>query len=126
MSRIDRINELIKREISKMLLVGEIKDPRVKFITIQSVDTSKDLQHARVRFTTLSDDPKEVQSASEGLNSCRGYIRKLVAERVELRYIPEIQFIFDKSVSYLANVDERLAEIKKLETKNGDVHEGNE
>ena len=49
MSRIDKVNELIKREIGIILLKGEIKDPRVNFVTILNVDVSKDLHHARVR-----------------------------------------------------------------------------
>ena len=114
MPRIEKINELIKREISNMILL-EVRDPRIKFVTIQSVDTSKDLQYARVRFTILSDQPADIQSAIEGLDSCRGYIRKLIAQRVEIRYVPEVQFIYDKGVQHAANIDQALEEIKKLE-----------
>ena len=114
MARIEKINELIKREIGNMILF-DIKDPRIKFVTIQSVDTSKDLQHARVRFSILSDQLADIQSAIEGLNSSRGYIRKLIAGRVDMRYIPEIQFIHDKGVLHAAQVDAALKEIKKLE-----------
>ena len=119
MGRIDKVNQLIKREISNMLLLGEIKDPRIKFVTILSVDVSKDLQHARVRFTILSDKPEDIQSTTEGLNSSRGFIRKLIAERVELRYTPEVQFIFDKGIQYLANAAERFAAIKDLNQTGG-------
>lgn len=122
MGRIEKVNEFIKREISNMLLLGEIKDPRVKLVTIQSVDTSKDLQHARVKFSVLSDKPQDIQQAGEGLNSSRGFIRRLIAERVDLRYTPEIQFIFDKGVQYMAAVDERLEEIKKLNNPTGEAH----
>ena len=115
MSRIEKVNELIKREISNMILLGEVRDPRIKFVTIQSVDTSKDLQHARVRFSTLSDSPREIKSATEGLNSCRGYVRKLIAQRVDIRYTPEIQFIYDQGVRHAAQVDQVLEEIRKLE-----------
>ena len=93
MSRIDKVNELIKREIGIILLKGEIKDPRVNFVTILNVDVSKDLHHARVRFSTLSDNPAVINEAIAGLNSSRGYIRKLIAERIELRFIPEVQFL---------------------------------
>ena len=115
MSRIEKVNELIKREISNMILLGEVRDPRIKFVTIQSVDTSKDLQHARVRFSTLSDRPVDIQSTIDGLNSCRGYIRKLIARRMEIRYIPEVQFIYDKGVRHAAQVDQVLEEIRTLE-----------
>ena len=115
MSRIEKINELIKREISNMILFGDIRDPRIKFVTIQSVDTSKDLQHARVRFSTLSDRPVDIQNAIDGLNSSRGYVRKLIAGRVEMRFIPEVQFIYDKGALYAAHVDQALEEIKKCQ-----------
>lgn len=123
MSRIEKVNQLIKREISNLLLFGEISDPRVKMVTIQSVDTSKDLQHARVRFSVLTDNPDDVKEAIKGLDASRGYIRRLIAGRVDLRYIPEIQFIFDKGVQYMAQVDQKLEEIRKLKKAEGDQNE---
>ena len=118
--RMEKVNELIKREISKMLLVGDIKDPRVSFVTIQNVDVSRDLQHARVKFSILSDKPEDIKNATDGLNSCAGYIRKLISERVELRYTPLVQFIFDKSVQHLAKIDLTLREIESLKKATGD------
>lgn len=116
MPRIDRVNVMIKKEIGNIIQQGEISDPRVKFVTIQSVDVSKDLQHARVRFSILSDAQVDIDSAIEGLESCRGYIRKLVGSRIDLRYTPEIQFIFDKGVQHAAYIDQQLEEIKKLKS----------
>ncbi len=120
MSRIERVNEVIKREIGKMIQMGEIRDPRISFVTILNVDVSKDLQHARVRFSTLSDNPKDIAQALEGLNHSRGYIRHLIGQRVVIRYIPEFQFIYDQSVKHAANIDEKLEEIKKLKTSDKD------
>ena len=123
MSRIEKVNQMIKREISNMILIGKIKDPRISFVTILSVDVSKDLQHARVRFSTLSDDPADIKSATEGLNSCRAYIRKLLSQNIDLRYTPQVQFIYDKSVKYAVDIDKTLEEIKKLKPHPGDAHE---
>jgi len=125
MARIEKVNQLIKREISNMILIGKIKDPRIKFVTILTVDVSKDLQHARVRFSTLSDDPADIKNATEGLNSCRAYIRRLLSQNVELRYTPEVQFIYDKSVKYAVEIDQTLEEIKKLKPHSGDADEAN-
>ncbi len=111
--RIEKVNELVKREISNMIQLGDINDPRVSLVTIMNVDVSKDLHYARVRFSVLSDDPKVVKQAAEGLDSCRGFVRKLIGQRMKLRYTPEIQFIFDKGVQYAARVDATLMEIKK-------------
>jgi ribosome-binding factor A len=113
MMRTDKVNAMIKREISNMLMFGDVNDPRVALVTIMNVDVSKDLQHARVKFSVLSDDPKVIKKATEGLESCRGLIRKLIGQRIVLRYTPEFQFYYDKGVQHAAKVDVVLAEIKK-------------
>ena len=120
MARIEKVNAMVKKEISSVLQFGDIKDPRIKFVTVLSVDVSKDLQVARVRFSTLSDDPIEIQNAIEGLASCRGYIRKLIGQRIEMRYTPEITFIYDKGVQHAQKIDMMLAEIKKHDEGRGD------
>ncbi len=117
--RIEKVNSSIKRELATMLELGEIHDPRISFVTILNVDVSKDLQHARVKFSTLSDDPKDIKAAVKGFESSRGFIRKLISQRVALRYTPEFQFIYDKSVKFAAQVDKILEEIKKLEPAQG-------
>ncbi len=119
MERVERVNELIKREISHMIKFGDIKDPRVSLVTIMSVEVSKDLQHAWVKFSVLSDDPAVIKNATDGLNSCRGFIRKLIGQRLVTRYTPEFQFIFDQSIQYAARIDAALEEIKKTTTGQG-------
>jgi len=85
------------------------------------VDVSKDLQHARVRFSTLKDTPKDIEAAVEGFESCRGYIRKLISQRLALRYTPEFQFIYDKGIKHAADIDKVLEEIKKLKPAPDDI-----
>lgn len=114
MSRMDKVNELIKREIGHLFLSGEISDPRVQFVTILSVDVSKDLHHARVKFSLLSDNIKEIEGTTDALNHMSGYIRKLIGGKIQLRFTPEIQFIFDKSVQHAALIDQKIEEIKQL------------
>ncbi len=121
--RMEKVNAAIKKEISTILQFGDIKDPRVNFVTIMSVDVSRDLQHARVMFSTLSDAPKDIENATEGLASCSGYIRKLISQRVEMRYTPELNFFYDKGVHHTFNVDKVLAEIKQLESNEGKNNE---
>lgn len=114
--RIEKVNSSIKRELANILLLGEVRDPRISFVTILSVDVSKDLQHARVRFSTLSDEPAKIKAATNGFESCRGYIRKLISQRLDLRYTPEFQFIYDKGLKYAADVDKVLEEIHQLKS----------
>ncbi len=112
--RIEKINSTIKRELGIILEYGEIGDPRISFVTIMNVDTSKDLQHCRVKFSMLSDNPKDIAATTQAFIDCRGFIRKLIGHRLALRYTPQFQFIYDKSVKYAADVDKVLEEIKKL------------
>ena len=112
MSRMDRLNQQFKREISSLLLMGEIRDPRVAFVTITFADISKDLSYAHVGFSVLTDDPHVVRAAQEGLNSARGRVRKLVGERVGVRHIPEIKFVYDDSVAQAVRMARTLGAIK--------------
>jgi len=117
--RIEKVNSSIKRELANIIHLGEIRDPRISFVTITNVDVSKDLQHAKVKFSTLSDDPDDIKAAKAGFESSRGYIRKLISQRVDLRYTPEFQFIYDKSVKYAVEIDKVLQEIKQLKPAPG-------
>lgn len=110
MARIDRVNQAVKREVSS-IIHSELKDPRLEFVTILQVEVSRDLQHARIFFSVLGDD-KKADSAQQGLESAQGFIRKLIGQRVRMRYTPEIEFIFDRSVEYSVRIEEALEELK--------------
>ena len=119
MARMEKVNQQIKREIGNMIQYGEISDPRLTFVTITYVDCSKDLQHARVGFSVLSNNRKEIQKVQEGLSSARGFVRKLIGQRVRLRYTPEIIFIHDDTLAYSSMIDQTLDEIKKSQKESG-------
>ena len=119
MVRMEKVNQQIKREIGNMIQYGEINDPRLTFVTITYVECSKDLQHARVGFSVLSNNRKEIQNVQEGLSSARGFVRKLIGQRVRLRYTPEIVFIHDDSLAYSSRIDQTLDEIKKSQKESG-------
>jgi ribosome-binding factor A len=121
--RIEKVNSSIKRELANILQLGEVRDPRIHFVTILTVDVSKDLQHARVRFSTLGDTLKEIEDAKEGFESCKSYIRKLMSQRVPLRYTPEFQFFYDKGIKHAADIDKVLEEIKHLKKADEDTEE---
>ncbi len=110
MGRIDRINQAIKEEISRIIHL-EVKDPRLQFVTVTHVEVTRDLQHAKVYFSVLGNTAK-VKEAQQGLDSARGFIRKLVGERVRLRYTPQIDFIFDETIEYSARIEETIERIK--------------
>lgn len=110
MGRIEKINQLMKEEISKIIQF-EVKDPRLKFVTIIQVEVSRDLQHARVYFSVLGNREK-VRLTQEGLNRAKGFIRRLIGQYIRMRYTPEIEFIFDRSLEYSMAIEEVLERIK--------------
>ena len=117
MSRMDRINQLMKQEIGGMLQ-RDIQDPRLQFVSITGVSVSPDLHNARVMFSVLGSQEK-VEEAEQALASARGYIRRLVAKRVQLRYTPEIEFAYDPSIEYSARIDKTFEEIRQQTESEG-------
>ena len=110
MSRIERVNQMIKEEIGQ-IIQREVKDPRLNFVTITHVEVTRDLQDAKVYFSILGGQAK-VPGVKEGLDSARGFIRRLVGQRVKMRYVPEINFIFDRSLEYGIHIEEAIERMK--------------
>ena len=111
MGRLDRIAEQLKVEVSRILL-EEIKDPRLGFITVMRADISADLQHAHVYVSCLG-TPAEQERTLAALTSARGFVRKLVGERIRMRYTPEITFHLDQSVDAQFRIQRALDELHK-------------
>jgi ribosome-binding factor A len=111
--RMDKLNQLIKRLIGEMILLGEVHDPRVRLVTITYADVSKDLSVAHVGFSVLSDVPATINDVQAGLDSARGRIRKLLGERVSIRKTPEIRFVYDDSIASSVRMDRTLEELRQ-------------
>ena len=116
MGRIERVNEQIKREIGQILL-QELADPRLQFVTITSVDASLDLRHAKVYYSVLGDE-KQIGKAQECLNHAQGMIRRLVGQKIKIRYTPQLMFIYDKTMAISAKIEETLQEIHNESREN--------
>ncbi|MBI5559740.1 MAG: 30S ribosome-binding factor RbfA [Deltaproteobacteria bacterium] len=110
--RSDRVGDLIREEIASMILHGDIKDPRIGFITITKVRMTGDLKEARVFFSLIG-TKEEVEKTREGLQSASGYIRRTLAKRVSLRFIPSVTFTFDDSLEYSEHIERVIKEIKE-------------
>ena len=104
----ERINSNIQREIS-YILANEVKNPNIKYITVTAVDVTSDLSYARVYFTTLKDSKETLKA----LKSAKGFIRKTLADRIELRHIPDLEFIYDESIDYGKKIEEKIKEINE-------------
>jgi ribosome-binding factor A len=109
--RHERIAEEIHHEVDSML-AGELRDPRLEAcISVTEVRVSPDLKHARV-FVTIEGTPEEQSDALAGLEAANGFIRRELAERLQMRRSPEIQFTLDTSVKQAERIDELLRQMK--------------
>ncbi len=119
--RTDRLAQQMQQEMA-IILQREIKDPRLHtMITVSDVDVSKDLSHAKIYVTFLGLAPEKVAQNLDILNDAAGFIRSLIAKRIQTRIVPTVRFYFDKSLDEgirMANLVEtvrRSDEQKRLE-----------
>jgi len=109
--RSERVQEALRQEISN-ILHSEIKDPRLGFLTITAVKLTKDLRYARVYFSVLG-ERKDKLLALKGLNSAKGYIKGKIADRIKLRFTPDIEFKIDETLEKTQAIFDLLDKIKK-------------
>ena len=108
--RIERVNNLIRQEISG-LLQHQVKDPRLgNFVTITEVSTSPDLGYAKVFVSCLGDEAEKKETLSI-LAAASGFFRKELANRLKLRYIPELSFRWDDSIERGAHLQELIDKV---------------
>lgn len=112
--KIERLNHAIQQEIS-IILMREIKDEEIKFVTITGVDTTNDLSYAKVYYTVLDESKKE--KTEEALKKASSFIRTKLAERIDIRHTPELKFIYDTSIEYGNHIDEIIDNINKEDNK---------
>jgi len=115
-SRLARISEEIKREVSDIIM-NELKDPRIPIMTsITKVEVTNDLKYAKVYVSILGDEDT-IKNAFDGLNSAAGFVRKEIGTRIRLRYTPQIVFVRDDSIEYQAHISQLLHEIEHSDGK---------
>jgi len=110
--RIERVNTLIRREISE-LIQQELRDPRLdEFIAVTEVDTSPDLKYAKIYISAMSGQQEE-QKILGILNSAAGFLRTALASKINLRYTPELHFIWDNSIEHGDKILRLIDEVTK-------------
>ena len=109
--RSDRVADIIKREVSDILF-REVKDPRLSFITITSVDLAKDLRNAKIYYTSLK-EAEELEEIKKSLKKAVGFVQRELGKRVHLRYLPQLSFVYDTSLEYGNRMDRILNKIEK-------------
>lgn len=103
-----RVASLLEREISN-IVTHEIRDPRLGFITITNVEVSNDLKVAVVYFSSLYNKSETFDT----LRRAKGYIRSILAHRVRLKTIPDLEFKIDDTYEYGKRMDELFKKISK-------------
>ena len=111
--RADRVSELLKHEISQIVL-REVKDPAVGEVTITRVQVTDDLRMATVSFGVL-DRIDEAEQVTESLQRAAGHIQRLLGKRLRLRFIPRLTFQFDRNLDYSLKISKLLQDIEEEE-----------
>lgn len=111
MHRLARVSEVV-REAAATAILFEIKDPRVKNVTVTRAEVSADLQHAKV-FVSVMGSEKEQQLTMHGLKSAAGFIQTKVADRLTTRYVPHITFVRDEGVKKSIEISRLIREAQE-------------
>jgi ribosome-binding factor A len=106
--RMRRVNEAVREVLSTRIAEG-LKDPRIGFVTVTSVDTSPDLRQASVYVSVLGGDSEREQTLA-GLASAHGVLQQAIAHELRMKRTPTLQFVFDESIDRGMRISELLDE----------------
>jgi ribosome-binding factor A len=109
--RPERVGELIRQTVGEFL-TGNVRDPRIGFVTVTGVEVSPDLSHANVRVSVMGSDEEKAKSL-EGLASAARYLRAQLARELRLRTSPELHFHLDRGIEHAQRIDRVLKELKE-------------
>ncbi|MDY6851988.1 MAG: 30S ribosome-binding factor RbfA [Thermodesulfobacteriota bacterium] len=117
--RVSRVRDMLREEVARLLLY-KIKDPRLSSVSVTRVSLTPDLKRAVVYYSLFDDnvDRKEVQS---GLEKASGFFRREFGRKASLKFVPKIDFKFDRSLEYAQDMDRLLSRLcRESETKDDD------
>lgn len=116
-ARSDRVSEQIRRDLA-MLIQTELKDPRVRLVSLTEVEVSPDYSHAKVFFTTL--DSAHLKEVTEGLKRAAGFLRRELGKRIKIHTLPELHFVHDTSVERGASLSQLIDQAAALSDQTPD------
>ena len=105
--KIDRLNNMFVEEISK-IIHQDIKDKDIDFVTITDAKVTNDLSFAKIYITTLNNDRDKVLKA---LNKASSFIRTMLCDKIKIRKMPEIHFVYDESIEYGKKIEDIIERI---------------
>jgi len=117
--RTNRVGALLQTALAELLL-RDVKDPRVRMVTVTGVDMSPDLKHARVFVSVPHTTNKEQTDAIKALEHASGFIRRELVERLQLRRVPDLHFTLDLSQEHVERIEQLLKEVKKEKPASSD------
>ena len=119
--RLARVSEAV-REVASETILFELRDPRVKGVTVTRAEVSGDLQHAKV-FVSVMGSPREQNQCLYGLRHAAGFIQSKLAKRLQTRFTPVVEFVLDqgvkKSIEMTRLINEALAQSGPKEGEEG-------
>ncbi|MFH0802176.1 MAG: 30S ribosome-binding factor RbfA [bacterium] len=110
--RKERVEGLLQQVVCEIL--QEIKDPRVGFLTVTGIKMTPDLRHAKIYFSVIGDDQAR-ETTLQGLKSAKGFVRTELGKKIRLRFIPEIDFIVDRSLDHGLKIFGLLKQVQSEE-----------
>lgn len=108
--RMRRVNEAVREVLSEAIAEG-LKDPRIGFVTVTSVDTSADLRSAKVYVSVLGGE-QETGETLAGLEHSRGFLQALIGRQLALKRTPQLTFVRDESIDYGFHIEKILKEME--------------
>ena len=115
-TRLLRIADRIYKELSEMLVMGEINDPRLLGITITDVKVDRELGYANI-FVSALEGSKRTKEILQALEKASGFIRHQLADRIELRVFPRLRFYWDPTPERADRIERLIDEIHKTGNK---------
>ena len=110
------------REVVSMAILTDMKDPRIKDVTVTFVEVSADLRHAKVHVSVMGDEKKK-SLCLKGLQHATGFLQQRVGSRIDTRYTPRVQFVLDKGIEHATTVTRILNEVLPQPEKDRDLTE---
>ena len=109
--RADRVNALLQRELGT-IISEELNDPRIGFTTVTAVECTSDLRTARVHVSVLGDD-EQIATTMKAIEEAKPYLRHELGSRIDLRFVPELTFLSDRSAERSARISTLLRKAKE-------------
>lgn len=116
-ARSDRVAEQVRRDLAD-LIQTEVKDPRVKFVSLTAVELTPDYAHAKVFFTTL--DSEHLAAVQQGLDRSSGFLRRELGKRIHIHTLPQLHFVHDTSVERGTSLSQLIDQANALSDQTPD------